>query len=200
MPNEKKPDFVVNDRRKFNIEGEPIPETKEPEAKPQEPAAPTGGPQLVTPAQEQQEQKKPAGPTASEKTEQASRYGERSRDIDARLQRELDTQGGGRKLSDFEMTFDKLVASLYMTALMQLGLISPEGQHQEGPQRADIIGARQTIDTLSILHDKTKGNLTEDEETVLSNCLYELRMAYIEVTNAITRTPPASPNPGSGLK
>ena len=56
------------------------------------------------------------------------------------------------------MTFERFLASLYMTAMLQLGLM-----HQQGEQpRIDIIGARQTIDTLALLAEKTKGNLTPD--------------------------------------
>jgi hypothetical protein len=53
----------------------------------------------------------------------------------------------------------------------------------------DILGARQTIDTLGLLADKTKGNLTPGEQNFLQNALYELRMAYLEVANAIARGP-----------
>jgi hypothetical protein len=42
------------------------------------------------------------------------------------------------------------------------------------------------------LSEKTKGNLTSAEENFLQNCLYELRMAYVEVTNALAR-PPQTP-------
>jgi hypothetical protein len=64
--------------------------------------------------------------------------------------------------------------------------------HEQGGQpRIDIIGARQTIDTLSLLSEKTKGNLTMAEEGFLQNSLYELRMAYVEVTNALARSPQA---------
>ena len=48
------------------------------------------------------------------------------------------------------------MASLYMTAMLQLGLMQEEG----GQPRIDLIGARQTIDTLGLLAEKTKGNLT----------------------------------------
>jgi Domain of unknown function (DUF1844) len=80
------------------------------------------------------------------------------------------------------------MASLYMSAMLQLGLMHEPG----GQPRVDIIGARQTIDTLSLLTEKTKGNLTSAEENFLQNCLYELRMAYVEVTNALAR-PPQTP-------
>ena len=46
--------------------------------------------------------------------------------------------------------------------------------------------------TLGLLAEKTKGNLTPAEENFLQNCLYELRMAYVEVTNALARPPQAT--------
>jgi len=62
--------------------------------------------------------------------------------------------------------------------------------HQQGEQpRVDIVGARQTIDTLSLLSEKTRGNLTPTEQNFLQNSLYEVRMAYVEVTNALSRPP-----------
>jgi hypothetical protein len=92
------------------------------------------------------------------------------------------------------MTFERFMASLYMTAMLQLGLM-----HQQGEQpRMDIIGARQTIDTLSLLAEKTKGNLTPTEETFLQNSLYEVRMAYVEVTNALSRPPKPGAATGTG--
>jgi len=59
--------------------------------------------------------------------------------------------------------------------MLQLGLMHRQG---ENPQ-PDIIGARQTIDTLAVLKDKTKGNLTPQEEGLLQNVLFELRMAFL---------------------
>jgi hypothetical protein len=85
------------------------------------------------------------------------------------------------------------MASLYMTAMLQLGLMREEG----GEPRVDLIGARQTIDTLSLISEKTKGNLTAAEQNFLQNCLYELRMAYVDVTNALAR-PPQAPLKGTG--
>jgi hypothetical protein len=52
---------------------------------------------------------------------------------------------------------------------------------------------------LGLLQTKTKGNLTSTEEHFLQNCLYELRMAYVEVTNALAR-PPQAPSPAAGGK
>ena len=63
------------------------------------------------------------------------------------------------------------------------------------------MGARQTVDTLAILRDKTKGNLSDAEEKALTNILFELRMAYIELTKAIARGPaPKSPASGGAAK
>ena len=194
MPDEKKPSFVVNDRRKINFFGEAIesdPNHKSPEAHPETHAAP----HLVEPsAPPKESEEHVSSPSVEEQTKQADRYSERSREFDERLEKELKAHGDRRTASDFEMTFDKLVASLYMTALMQLGLV-----HQEDEKpRADLIGARQTIDTLSILAEKTRGNLTKEEETVLTNCLYELRMAYVELTSAIAHPPSGVVPPGPG--
>ncbi len=103
----------------------------------------------------------PAGPSAQERQQQADQYQQSSREFDSHLQRELDSQGQGHKASDFEITFEKFIASLYMTALMQLGLVHEQG----GQPAADLIGARQTIDTLSLIAEKTRGNLTPRKST-----------------------------------
>ncbi len=125
----------------------------------------------------------PPPPTVAEQQAQADAYRESAQELDSRV--EL----SGRSAKEFEMTFERFLASLYMTAMLQLGLM-----HQQGEQpRVDILGARQTIDTLSLIAEKTKGNLTPTEENFLQNSLYEVRMAYVEVTNALSRPP----QPGS---
>jgi hypothetical protein len=97
----------------------------------------------------------------------------------------------GHSAKELEMTFERFLASLYMTAMMQLGLMHEQG----GQPQIDIIGARQTIDTISLLSEKTKGNLSPVEENFMQNSLYELRMAYVEVTNALAHPPqPAGTN------
>lgn len=210
MAEEKKSEFVVSDRRKFTSDGELRPETRE-EGKEAEPASETKAPpkdnnvvEMKTAAKQQPEQTKqpapeadqPPPPTAEEQKEQVAAYKAQTADIDARIQKELDQRSPGRRAADFEMTFEKFTASLYMTALMQLGLV-----HEQGMQaRPDIMAARQTIDTISILQEKTKGNLTQAEEALLQNVLYELRMAYLEVTNVLTRPPQGPVDPNAGLK
>ena len=62
---------------------------------------------------------------------------------------------------------------------------------EETPPRPDIVSARQTIDTIALLGEKTKGNLTERESHMLQNCLFELRMAFLEIMKVLTSHPPA---------
>ena len=76
---------------------------------------------------------------------------------------------------------------------MQLGGSTPEGQQ---PQ-VDIMGARQSIDMLAILAEKTKGNLAADESRLLDSALFELRMAFLEITQALARSA-AAKAPGQG--
>jgi hypothetical protein len=102
-----------------------------------------------------------------------------------------DPAGRGRA-DDFQMTFDRLIASLYMTAMVQLGMIREEGAEP----LADLVGAQQTIDTIGLLAEKTRGNLTDAEASLLQNSLYELRMAFVEITNALARPP----QPPGGVK
>jgi hypothetical protein len=129
----------------------------------------------------------PEPPSALEQQAQHDAYQQSSRDLDARV--ELN----GHSSKELEMNFERFMASLYMTAMMQLGLMHEQG----GRPGVDLIGARQTIDTLGMIGEKTKGNLTPKEQGFLQNCLYELRMAYVEVTNALAR-PPQAPGPHTG--
>jgi hypothetical protein len=130
----------------------------------------------------------PPPPTAAEQAAQADAYRASSKEMDAQV------ESSGHSAKEFEMTFERFLASLYMTAMLQLGLM-----HQQGEQpRIDIIGARQTIDTMSLLAEKTKGNLTPTEANFLQNSLYEVRMAYVEVTNALARPPQPGAATGTG--
>jgi hypothetical protein len=150
-----------------------------------EPSTPQ--PQAAQPGAAEQDSSIPPPPTAAEQRQQADAYHKSSKDMDKRVEM------SGRSSKDLEMTFERFLASLYMTAMMQLGLMQEEG----GQPRLDIIGARQTIDTMSLLSEKTKGNLSNTEANFLQNALYELRMAYVEVTNALSR-PPQTPASGAG--
>ncbi len=75
--------------------------------------------------------------------------------------------------------FSTFVLSLSHSALVHLGdAPSPDG----AARTPNLVLARQTIDLLEILSEKTKGNLTGEEERLLEHVLYELRMRYVEVT------------------
>jgi hypothetical protein len=198
----KKSDFVVKDRRLFSMDGELRKDVVEAEeraaerereatevqqrtnderAARQKAAQPQDTrPSSLDPVMEDEE-----GPTADQHQASADAYAESTKQIDERVRKELFKQGQGDRAQDFEMNFEKFVASLYMTTLMQLGLAAPQGAK---PQ-LDLMGARQTIDILGLLQEKTKGNLSMEEDGTLRNVLYELRMAYLEVTNLITNPP-----------
>ncbi len=191
---EKKPEFVVTDRRMFSSEGELRQDVVEAEERREEREQETREAQQRAneerAAQNHQEQSPPdqaatsvtepevQAPTAQEQQASAAAYQESTREIDDQIEKEMRKQGRPHRAQDFEITFEKFVASIYMTALMQLGLAAPQGAKPE----VDLIGARQTVDTLALLQEKTKGNLTPAEDNMLRNCLYELRMAYLEVT------------------
>ena len=74
--------------------------------------------------------------------------------------------------------FVSLVRSLATTAYAALGLL-PDAA---GSRRADPATARQMIDWLGALEQKTRGNVSFEESDLLSRILYELRLAYVEVT------------------
>jgi len=192
MAEKKQESFIVTDRRLFTSEGERRKEVSEEEVSSAAPPSPPPAKEpAAVPNQSAANEEPPMSPapSASEQQEQADAYRKSSKDLDSRV--EL----SGHSAKELEMTFERFMASLYMTAMLQLGLMQEEG----GKPRLDLIGARQTIDTLSLISEKTKGNLTAAEENFLQNVLYELRMAYVEVTNAVTR-PPQAPIKGTGTR
>jgi hypothetical protein len=195
-------EFKVSDRRLFTSDGQlrsdadeeqvtaavgAVPATQA--AAPPMPAAAANVSTIseAAPAPPAPESDIPEPPSPTEQQEQHDAYKKSSRDLDAKV--EL----SGHSAKELEMSFERFMASLYMTAMMQLGLMHEQG----GQPGVDIIGARQTIDTLGMIAEKTKGNLTPKEQGFLQNCLYELRMAYVEVTNTLAR-PPQAPGPHTG--
>ena len=181
--------FTVTDRRLFTSDGalrsEVVEEVETPTAPAAKAAEPESSARLIP--QPEPESDIPPPPSAAEQDAQAAAYRQTSKDLDTQV--EL----SGRSAKEFEMTFERFLASLYMTAMLQMGMMREQGQQP----RVDIIGARQTIDTLSLIGEKTKGNLTTVEQNFLQNSLYELRMAYVEVTNALARPPQAGPATGT---
>jgi Domain of unknown function (DUF1844) len=73
--------------------------------------------------------------------------------------------------------FSTLVLSLATSAMVHLGAI-PESEG--GAAQKNLPLAHQTIDTLELLQEKTRGNLTDDEAKLLQSVLYELRMSFVK--------------------
>ncbi len=200
-------EFVVNDRRKFTAEGEVRPDAPPSEPKPARPEAslePTSDqkfgssahlvdskpkqqtstststvPEARSASADPDDQPAPP-PLTAEQTSQASKA------YDATVER-IDTairsaNPGMERLP--EMTFERVIQSLYMQAMLQLGLMAPPNQK---PQPPDILGARQTIDMLSVLAAKSTGNLSAPEATLMDNALFELRMGFLEMTQILAR-------------
>ncbi|ADW69848.1 DUF1844 domain-containing protein [Granulicella tundricola] len=196
--------FVINDRRKFNSEGELRPESERaPDPEPT-PKAPTPisepeqhpAPHLVTEtseettevtAEEAEDPNLPPPPTA-EQMEQARLAFEATAE---RLEIAIRSANPGMDHPP-AMSFEQIVQSVYMQSIMQLG-----GGAQEGQQpQVDILGAKQSIDMLAVLSAKTAGNLAESEQHLIDSALFELRLAFLEITQALARSAQARATQG----
>jgi Domain of unknown function (DUF1844) len=201
---EKQPTFTVTDRRKFTLDGElreDAPASEPEEVAPQKPAAAPAVPaseKVVTmPSPENREtalvEEGPEEPelpqfTAQETADQDAAYQESSRQIDDMLRRSNPEMGATGAI-----TFEHVIQSFYVSAMLAMGAGTEPGQKA----RVDILGARQSIDMLALLQEKTKGNLTQKEEATLQNVLFELRMMFLEITNAIAAS---AQRPADGKK
>ena len=194
-------EFIVNDRRKFTSEGElrpdappsepkaPRPETLQPVAPPPDQydsSARLTGPQAVPdkPAAEAVTTPEPADPQApapptAEQTDQANRA--YTATVDRRDTAIRAANPGMEQMP--EMSFERLVQSIYMQAVLQLGGGAEPGQT---PQ-VDLLGARQSIDMLALIATKTTGNLSDSESTLIQSALFEMRMGFLEVTQMLAR-------------
>ena len=212
MSESNKP-FVVTDRRKFTLDGTPRPDadpSPEPESRDVPAAPPAAEPPLEfkspgaakpePPASAAPEQPAapdlPPPPTASEMQQANAAYQQTSERLDTAVR----AANPGMEAMP-AMSFDQIVQSIYMTTILQLGGTTQEGQQP----KVDLMGARQSIDMLAILAEKTKGNLTPAESQLMDNALFEVRMGFLEVTQALARSaanrpaPPGAPGaPGSG--
>lgn len=197
------PKFEVIDRRKMKKEEEQdspsLPSTPAPATVPEPKSS---GPRLVDtdesalseadttvePEEEERLPEMPPLPTAEEKREQESAYEASAQRVEDLLRAQNPSMGAQPPIK-----FEHLVQQLYLSALMQMGAATPEGQRP----RVDIIGARQSIDMLGILEEKTKGNLTSNEAGMLESVLFELRMTFLELTKMISlqgvQAPPPKP-------
>lgn len=77
------------------------------------------------------------------------------------------------------LDFSTFVLSLASTAMVHLGqLPGPEGEETV----RDLPAAKQAIDMLNMLEEKTRGNLDESEEKLLRSVLYDLRVAFVDAS------------------
>lgn len=211
MPEQNKP-FVINDRRKFTAEGELRPDAHIEESEPQHEASPepeqpaAAGPTRHEPIEfkpkteskhepeqpasaPEEEPNLPPPPTAEEMKRANDAYQQTSE----RLETAVRAANPGMEHPP-AMSFEQIVHSIYMTTIIQLGGVTREGEQP----RVDLMGARQSIDMLEILQQKTTGNLNPEESRLLENALFELRMGFLEITQALARSAAARTNtPGA---
>lgn len=199
--------FVITDRRKFNPDGQPRESTEAPAESP----APVATPEAVHPdnivemptpaadlAQSNQSESGgtgigepepadddslPEAPTA-EQMEQSRRAFEATAD---RLDTAVRAANPGADHPP-ALSFESVVQSVYMQAVMQLGGGPQQGEQGPAGVQIDILGARQSIDMLGILAARTAGNLSKVEDVLLSSALFELRLAFLEMTQALARS------------
>ena len=235
--NEQNKPFVINDRRKFRMDGEPV------EPRPEEPVEETAAPEaeaatpeptpavnkepipfpvrdaapasnsahtitpVPEPAEEEvaadagdagEEEAKLPPPTAEEMEQVRSAYEATAERIETMMRSQ---NLGAEHLPP--MDFSQLVQSIYMSAMIQLGAGTQQGQQA----RVDLLGAKQSVDMLSVIEEKTAGNLTEQEKNLLNSALFELRMGFLEITQLLARQaqsrqttpPPPGTPPGGGF-
>jgi len=81
-------------------------------------------------------------------------------------------------LPPMAINFSTFIISLSTQALAHLGEIADP---MHGRAAVDLLAAKQLVDMLGVLEEKTKGNLDEAEAALLEHCLYDLRLKYVEV-------------------
>jgi Domain of unknown function (DUF1844) len=196
---EKPPAFTVTDRRKFTEDGDL--RNDAPASTPEETSAktePSAGPRLVTMPTAKEEPVSPPSttepeegaipePTSEESAEAKAAYRESSEHLDTLLR--AANPGVGPTAP---VTIEHVIQSIYVSAVVAMGAATEPGQKP----RIDILGARQSIDMLSALEEKTKGNLSDKEQRLLQNALFEVRMMFLEITNAIAQQAQNPPPPG----
>jgi hypothetical protein len=175
---EKKPSFKVVDRRRFTDEGDErqgpdVPRNDKVRVDPVRAEAPPGAasssPAPPTP---------PSSPGPPGAAAPSTAEAPRARGKPA-------TTASG-------LTFSMFVQSLAQQALMQMGLIPwPHGQRELALDQA-----RDTIDILELLKAKTDGNLDAEEKQLMDSAVYELKMSFVEVQQAIARSRAGGKAPG----
>lgn len=192
---DEKTGFTVTDRRKFTQEGDLREEAastaaeEAAEAAAQKPAEKVVSmPRREAPiedavapeaaASEAEEDEEGRAITEEESAEQHAAYRASSETLDQMLK-----QANPGMEATGPVTFEHVIQSIYLSAMIAMGAGTEPGQKP----RVDILGARQSVDMLAVLQEKTKGNLNERESRMLQNALFELRMMFLEISNAIAQ-------------
>jgi Domain of unknown function (DUF1844) len=214
MMSEKQTTFTVTDRRKFTLDGElrdpaSAKEIEEAAATAEASAsssasilaaeAPAGKVLEIEPdslnetldgdaLESDLEKELGPVPTSQESADQHAAYQKSSGQLD-QLIRAANPGAEAAPAADFE----QVVQSFYLSAVIAMGAAAEPGQKP----RVDIIGARQSIDLLAVLAEKTNGNLTDREQKLLQTALFNLRMMFLEITNSIAAQAAKAPKPGN---
>ena len=89
------------------------------------------------------------------------------------------------KMPPLEVNFMMFITSLSMQVMMSLGIYpNPITKKEE----KNLDAAKYTIDTIAMIQEKTKGNLTSEESRLIDNILYDLRMKYVEANKEPVKT------------
>lgn len=185
--------FVVTDRRKFTLDGAPRPDAERVEREPEPMPAVAPAEASVAPLPPISAAPEPTSETlpemdaesdlpalTPEQMEQSKRAYEATAE---RLETAIRSTNPGMDHPP-AMNFEQLVQSVYLTAIMQLGGGTPEGEQP----RVDLLGAKSSIDMMTVLAGKTAGNLSDTEQLYLDSALFELRMAFLEMTQVLARS------------
>ena len=124
-------------------------------------------------SEDEQESKEPEAEAKSEEAEQP----EAQTDEGDKQSSEAADQAPADEAPLPEVNFSTFVISLNASALVHLGAIEDPAS---GTKTKNLPMAKQTIDMLSMLQEKTQGNLTTDEENILKSVLYDLRILYVK--------------------
>ena len=195
MEEEKNSDFRVTDRRKFNPDGTPreesveaeapapAPEQAKPQAEEPLPEAAEPGNVVSFPGDTAKKREQPEtqhdAQSASQPAESATDRAEAFKAAASAAEQAYTQTTSGRPAQLPEASFLALIDMLAGEAAMCLGLAQPP----DGSQfPVDLETARHMIDMLGMIEQKTKGNLTAEENNVLENVLGYLRMQYVALS------------------
>ena len=192
MAEEKNSEFRVTDRRKFNPDGSPREESAEPEttataaveeAEPQQPEPPPAAAEpdnvVSFPGDAARKREQAEAEPTPPPDETAADRAESIKAAASAAEQAYNQTKSGRPAQLPEPSFLVLADMLAGEAAMYLGLAqAPDGSKLP----VDLETARHMIDMLGMLEQKTKGNLTAEDENVLENILAYLRMQFVALT------------------